>query len=209
MNNKGCRQCAAVEFMDPGPLAALASGDECGYSSSSQDALAHAPHALHARAAGAQLRHEPVLPEQVTSADGDEIDARSVQFAHEDLDPGRVAAREQTLVQLRIALAHVVDDRALQRREIAALPGELVVGVQMSDGPRQPENADYYTDCLTNRLPPGKGEFDLAGFIDVVRSTGSTAPWSLEVCSARGWADPADHVTRCARGLRDALAVPT
>jgi sugar phosphate isomerase/epimerase len=85
---------------------------------------------------------------------------------------------------------------------IAALPGELITGIQLSDGTRVPQEPDYYTDCLANRCAPGDGEFDFAGFLDAVTSTGTTAPWSLEVCSTAGWADPERHVTHIAAVIR-------
>jgi sugar phosphate isomerase/epimerase len=88
---------------------------------------------------------------------------------------------------------------------IRALPAEMIKGIQVNDGPKLPEDPDYYTDCLTNRVPPGAGEFDMAGFVDAIRSTGATLPWSVEVCSASGWAQPALHVERCAAGMRACL----
>lgn len=88
---------------------------------------------------------------------------------------------------------------------IAALPGELITGIQLNDGARTPVDADYYTDCMANRLAPGEGEFDLPGFLAAVQSTGTTAPWSLEVCNTDGWAHPDDHVARVAAGTRALL----
>lgn len=85
---------------------------------------------------------------------------------------------------------------------IAALPGELVTGVQLSDGTVAPEDPDYYTDCLRNRRAPGDGEFDMDGFFDALATAGVTVPWSLEVCSATGWADPEPHVARIAAGMQ-------
>jgi sugar phosphate isomerase/epimerase len=85
---------------------------------------------------------------------------------------------------------------------IAALPGEMITGIQLNDGTRVPEDDDYYTDCLANRRAPGSGEFDLTGFFDAVRSTGTTVPVSVEVCSATGWADPDRHVNDIAQGAR-------
>ena len=64
-----------------------------------------------------------------------------------------------------------------------------------------PENPDYYTDCLANRRPMGDGEFDVAAFLAAVEGTGTTAPWSLEVCSATGWASPDDHIASIAAGV--------
>jgi sugar phosphate isomerase/epimerase len=85
---------------------------------------------------------------------------------------------------------------------IAALPGELITGIQLSDGARVPTNGEYYTDCLTNRCAPGDGEFDIAAFLAAVTATGTSAPWSLEVCSATGWADPEQHVQRIGAAIR-------
>jgi sugar phosphate isomerase/epimerase len=91
---------------------------------------------------------------------------------------------------------------------IAALPGELVKGIQVSDGTVEPVHPDYYTDCLANRHPPGDAEFDLTGFIQTLDGIGANVPWSLEVCSAEGWATPdaGDWVTRCVNGMRTCLA---
>jgi sugar phosphate isomerase/epimerase len=85
---------------------------------------------------------------------------------------------------------------------IAALPGELITGIQLNDGTRLPEHPDYYTDCLANRRPMGDGEFDLDAFLDAVRGTGTAAGWSLEVPNSAGWADAPSHVAAIAAGLR-------
>lgn len=85
---------------------------------------------------------------------------------------------------------------------IAALPGEMITGIQLNDGARTPVDPDYYVDCLAHRLAPGEGEFDIAGFLAAVRSTGTTAPWSLEVCNTSGWEHADEHVARVANGIR-------
>ena len=56
---------------------------------------------------------------------------------------------------------------------IAALPGEMIKGIQMNDGTKRPQNDDYLTDCLENRCAPGDGEFDVRGFVDAIRAAGS------------------------------------
>ena len=86
---------------------------------------------------------------------------------------------------------------------IRAIPSEKLVGIQVSDGPLEPTIDDYLDDCLRTRMPPGEGEMDLAGFVAAVRSTGTTAPWSLEVCNETAWdTDGRAFVTACANGLR-------
>lgn len=89
---------------------------------------------------------------------------------------------------------------------IADLPGELVTGVQLNDGPRVAEGDDYYRDCLEHRRAPGEGEFDLDDFVAALRASGTRVPWSIEVPSTSGWADPANHVRRCAEGARRLIA---
>jgi len=88
---------------------------------------------------------------------------------------------------------------------IASLPGELITGVQFNDGARTPLEADYYRDCLANRVAPGAGEFELAEFIAALRTTGTRVPWSVEVPSAAGWTNAAEHVASCMNGMRDVL----
>ncbi|NNE72288.1 MAG: sugar phosphate isomerase/epimerase [Acidimicrobiales bacterium] len=86
---------------------------------------------------------------------------------------------------------------------LRAVPGELITGVQVSDGPAIPVLDSYYDDCLRTRLPPGQGDFDVAGFVEVVEASGTTAPWGVEVCNQAAWAtDGIEHAQACADGLR-------
>jgi sugar phosphate isomerase/epimerase len=90
---------------------------------------------------------------------------------------------------------------------IEAIPSDKVLGIQMNDGPIVPDDPDYYTDCLHNRVPPGDGEFDVDGFVGLLLAKGVTVPWSLEVCQDSAWGRPGlEHATRCAAGMRAALA---
>ncbi|MEP1124000.1 MAG: TIM barrel protein [Ilumatobacter sp.] len=93
---------------------------------------------------------------------------------------------------------------------LEAIPGELITGVQMSDGPRRAPDAgsgfDYRDDCLRHRVPPGLGEFDVTGFVDLLRAKGVDVPWGLEVCNESAWGRPAhDHVHAVARGMRSLI----
>ena len=89
---------------------------------------------------------------------------------------------------------------------IAALPGELITGIQLNDGTLVPQNTDYYTDCLANRRPMGDGEFDIAAFLDAVRSTGTQAGWSLEVPNSWGWEHADEHVAAIGAGVSLVMA---
>jgi sugar phosphate isomerase/epimerase len=89
---------------------------------------------------------------------------------------------------------------------IRRLPAELLVRVQMSDGPAAPTLADYKDDCLRHRVPPGDGEFDVDGFVGAVLDVGYAGPWDLEVCNEDVWGRSADeHVRRAADGMRRVL----
>lgn len=90
--------------------------------------------------------------------------------------------------------------------EIAQVPGEFINGVQLSDGALLAPPGSYADDALGNRVPPGWGEFDSDGFVHAIRSTGTTSPWSVEVCSTTGWAQPDKHVAEIAAATSDLLA---
>ena len=90
---------------------------------------------------------------------------------------------------------------------IRAIGAERITAVQMSDGPRVPERESYYEDCLRSRRAPGEGEMHAAGFVAELLAMGVRLPWSLEVCNDAVWDQPAaDHVRRCADGMRAVLA---
>jgi sugar phosphate isomerase/epimerase len=92
---------------------------------------------------------------------------------------------------------------------IRAIPGDKLVGIQVSDGPLEPTIEDYLDDCLRTRVPPGEGEMDVAGFVAAVRATGTTSPWALEVCNEAAWdTDGTAFVSACAAGLRRFLSAP-
>lgn len=51
--------------------------------------------------------------------------------------------------------------------DVAALPAERILHVQLNDGPREPPE-DRYREATMARLPPGAGEFDLAAFVPLI-----------------------------------------
>jgi len=91
---------------------------------------------------------------------------------------------------------------------IRALDPARIFAVQMDDGPLQPVPLDEYkADCLANRVPPGAGEFDCVGFVQLMIEMGVAAPISVEVCSTELWDAPIDHAALVAAdGMRDVLA---
>ena len=91
------------------------------------------------------------------------------------------------------------------------VPGHLILGIQLCDGPRAPE--DNLVDAtLHHRLLPGEGEFDLTGIVEALSATGTTAPVGVEVFSDTLHELPADEAARRAahatRGVLEAAGRP-
>lgn len=66
--------------------------------------------------------------------------------------------------------------------ELREVPGELVIAVQLDDGPAAAEENLMHA-TLHERALPGEGEFDLAGIRRALREIGSSAPIGVEVFS--------------------------
>jgi sugar phosphate isomerase/epimerase len=66
--------------------------------------------------------------------------------------------------------------------EVAALPGERVVAVHLTDGHRDP-TLDPLAETMVGRRLPGLGEFDVVGLIEALDAAGSTAPIGVEAVS--------------------------
>lgn len=91
--------------------------------------------------------------------------------------------------------------------DLRALPGDKVFATQWNDGPIAPDHPDYLTDCLTNRVPPGNGDFALVEMVRILDELGSTAPIGIEVCSSTLWDAPVETAARAgADGMRKVLA---
>jgi len=92
--------------------------------------------------------------------------------------------------------------------DLRAIPGALVVATQWNDGTISPQDPDYYTDTLANRVVPGEGEFSLVDIVRILDGNGSTAPLGIEVCSAALWAAPVEVAARRgADAMRQVLAL--
>ncbi len=81
--------------------------------------------------------------------------------------------------------------------ELARLPGDKVLYVQIDDGPAEPE-ADLAEETQHRRLLPGEGSFDLAGMFETLEGIGFAGPVGVEVFSDDLTARPIDEVTRLA-----------
>ena len=65
---------------------------------------------------------------------------------------------------------------------LAQVPGDLIMGIQLDDGPAEPED-NLVEATLHHRALPGQGEFDLAAIVSAVLATGTAAPIGVEVFS--------------------------
>jgi sugar phosphate isomerase/epimerase len=91
--------------------------------------------------------------------------------------------------------------------DLAAVPGDRVVGVQFNDGPLRRAHPDYYTECTSYRRIPGAGEFDLVGFVRTLDAMGVDVPFEIEVISLELDRLPAvDVARRMADATRAVLA---
>ncbi len=64
--------------------------------------------------------------------------------------------------------------------DLAQVAGDLILAVQLDDGPAEAEE-NLVEATLHHRALPGDGEFDLVGLIRALASTGTTAPLGVEV----------------------------
>ena len=91
--------------------------------------------------------------------------------------------------------------------DLRRLDGTKIFATQFNDGTIQPQHPDYLEDCLTNRVPPGHGEFALEEMVRILDDLGSAAPIGLEVCSQQLWEGPVATAARLAAdGMRSVLS---
>ena len=91
--------------------------------------------------------------------------------------------------------------------DLRRLDGTRIFATQFNDGTIAPQHPDYLSDCLTNRVSPGDGEFALEEMVRILDDLGATAPIGLEVCSAALWDGPvATAAQQAADGMRTVLS---
>ncbi|HEX6195498.1 MAG TPA: sugar phosphate isomerase/epimerase [Jiangellaceae bacterium] len=82
---------------------------------------------------------------------------------------------------LGLDLWHVVD-LDVDFDAVRAIPGRWIGAVEISDGERLlPPGARR---SIRDRRLPGRGDFDIAGFVAAVHATGYRGPWGVELLSA-------------------------
>lgn len=81
--------------------------------------------------------------------------------------------------------------------DLATLPPERIVGVELSDAGPQIEGT-LFEDTAHRRLLCGHGSFDLQGIIRALRTAGFTGPWGVEILSAEHRALPVSEAADAA-----------
>ena len=66
--------------------------------------------------------------------------------------------------------------------ELLGLPGDRVLGIQVNDGPADPED-NLIEATLHHRMLPGEGAFDVVGYLRALQSIGVSCPIGVEVFS--------------------------
>ena len=141
-------------------------------------------------------------------------EAAELQVALEFIPTGRLATLADGWEVVRRAGAQngglLVDSWHLFRSGsslelLAAIPGEKIVSIQISDAPATVE-ADLDHAMSHDRLLPGEGALDLRGFLCALAQTGSRAPIAVEVFSDALAQVPVEQVaTRCADRARQLI----
>ncbi|HYU39655.1 MAG TPA: sugar phosphate isomerase/epimerase [Acidimicrobiia bacterium] len=89
---------------------------------------------------------------------------------------------------------------------LRTVPGDRILGVQLSDGPAEPEG-NLISATLRERRVPGDGDFDLAQLVATLRQLHAHAPLGVEVFSDTLHAvSPQEAARRAADGTRALLA---
>lgn len=96
---------------------------------------------------------------------------------------------------LLVDIWHVFRSGTAYDELVEVLPPEYVFAVEISDGRAEPVGT-LYDDTFDNRLPPGEGDFDVAGFVRAMESLGFKGPWGLEVMSTELRSLPVEAATK-------------
>lgn len=95
--------------------------------------------------------------------------------------------------------------------DLAAVPGDRIFAVQLSDGPALPA-PDISVESMQSRLLPGEGDWPLLEWLRAVERTGAEPTWGPEVFSSVLRGDPPAAVARRAgdatRAVLSAAGLP-
>jgi sugar phosphate isomerase/epimerase len=95
--------------------------------------------------------------------------------------------------------------RVSATERLQAVPGDRILGVQLSDASAEPE-ADLVAATLHERRLPGHGELDLATLVRILVEMAANAPIGVEVFSdALGALSPVEIGRRAGAATRELL----
>lgn len=67
---------------------------------------------------------------------------------------------------------------------LTSVHGDHLFGAELNDAfEPAPPFEELFADTIDNRVPPGEGDWDIPGFIDVLRTIGYDGPWGVELIS--------------------------
>jgi sugar phosphate isomerase/epimerase len=81
--------------------------------------------------------------------------------------------------------------------DVAAIPVERILAVELDDAPAQAEG-HLYDDTLHNRVLCGEGSFDVVGFVKALDKTGYRGPFGVEILSSALRRQPVEEATAAA-----------
>lgn len=87
---------------------------------------------------------------------------------------------------------------------LAMIPPHHIIGVQINDA-SLPLSGDLFEDCVTKRLLPGEGDFDLEALLVKLDEMGVVAPLTVETMSDRLRVRPVSEAAAQTRYAVDAL----
>jgi sugar phosphate isomerase/epimerase len=89
-----------------------------------------------------------------------------------------------------VDLWHVVK-LGIPHAKVAAFPSQYLMSIELNDGYLEaPPGMDMVTETTCHRAFCGEGQFDVRGFVSVMRAAGYAGPWGIEVLNQaqRAWA---------------------
>lgn len=102
---------------------------------------------------------------------------------------------------------HVRHGDAITDERLRTIPIERLVGIEINDAIFD-RSRPMFDTTIEDRLPPGEGEFDVAGFVRTVRAMGYAGPVGVEIISNRQRALPLDAAARTAFAAASAVVSP-
>lgn len=97
-----------------------------------------------------------------------------------------------------------IEHMATPHSEIAQLPAQTIVSVELSDA--NARVGSWTEDTVRNRKYPGEGQFQLESLVSAIRNAGFQGPWGVEILSTEHRSAPIEQgLSRAAQTARALL----